>query len=45
LPLANRAFAFDVRRPGLEACHVFLVQLQLGGVLDRHDALALGDEA
>ena len=45
LPLADGALAFDVGRPGFEPRHVFLVQLQLRGVLDRDDALALGDEA
>ena len=44
LPLPDRALAFDVRRPRLEPRHMLLVELQLGGVLDRHDALALGDE-
>ena len=34
LPLADRALAFDVGRPGFEPRHVLLVQLQLGGVLD-----------
>ena len=38
------ALALDVRRAGLEAQHVLLVQLELGGVLDRDDALVLGDE-
>ena len=45
LALANRALAFDVGRPGFEPRHVLLVQLQFGRVFDRHDALALGDEA
>ena len=40
----DRALALDVRRAGLEADDVFLRQLQLGGVLDGDDALALGDE-
>ena len=31
--------ALDVRRPGLQAQHVLLVELQLGGVLDGHDPL------
>ena len=41
LPLADRALAFDVRRPRFEPRHVLLVQLQFGGVLDGDDALAL----
>ena len=45
LPLPDRALAFDVGRTRLEPRHVFLPQLQLGGVLDRDDALVLGDEA
>ena len=45
LPLADRALAFDVRRPRLEPGDVFLVELQFGRVLDRDDALTLGDEA
>src|SRR5204862_705057 len=44
LPLADRAFAFHVRRPRLETGDMFLVQLQLCGVFDRHDALAFADE-
>ena len=35
----DRALAFDVRRARLERDHVILRQLQLGGVLDRDDAL------
>ena len=38
------ALALDVRRAGLEAQHVLLVELELGGVLDGDDALVLGDE-
>ena len=38
------ALAFDVGRPRLEPRDVLLVQLELGRVLDRDDALALGDE-
>ena len=38
------ALALDVRRAGLEPQHVLLVELELGGVLDRDDALVLGDE-
>ena len=45
LPLADRALAFDVGRPRLEPHDVLLLQLQLGRVLDRDDALVLGDEA
>ena len=45
IALADRALAFDVRRPRLEAHHVALPQQQLGGVLDRDDALGVGDEA
>jgi hypothetical protein len=45
LALADRALALDVGRPRLEPRDVLLVELQLGGVLDRDDALALGDEA
>ena len=30
--------------PGLEVDHVGLLELELGGVLDRDDALAVGDE-
>ena len=41
LPLLDRALAFDVRRPRFEPHDVLLVQLQLGGVLDGDDALAL----
>ena len=45
LALADGALAFDVRRPRLEPRHVLLAKLQFGGVLDRDDALAIGDEA
>ena len=45
LTLPDRALAFDVRRPRLEAHHVRLLQLQLRRVFDRDDALAAGDEA
>ena len=44
LPLPDRAFAFDVRRARFEAHHVRLAQLKLGRVLDRDDAVAVGDE-
>ena len=40
----DRALAFDVRRPRLERDDVLLAQLQLGRVLDRDDALVVGDE-
>ena len=40
----DRALALDVRRAGLQPQHVVLVQLELGGVLDRDDALVAGDE-
>ena len=43
--LGDLAFAFDVRRPRFEAHDVRLLQLQLGRVLDRDDALVLRDEA
>src|SRR6185503_5559191 len=39
------ALAFDVRRARLEAHDVVLHETELGGVLDRDDALVLGDEA
>ena len=42
LALADLALALDVRRPGLHAHHVRLLQLQLGGVLDGDQALARG---
>ena len=45
LPLADGALAFDVRRTRLEPRDVLLLQLQLGGVLDRDDPLAIGDES
>ena len=38
------ALALDVRRPGLQRQHVLLVELELLGVLDGHDALVGGDE-
>ena len=37
------ALALDVRRPRLEPHPVLLLQLQLGRILDRHDALVLRD--
>ncbi|MNS66300.1 hypothetical protein D3C72_995090 [compost metagenome] len=39
------AGALDVGGARLQADHVGLVELQFGGVLDRHDALVFGDEA
>src|SRR3954451_19325840 len=44
LPDRDRALALDVRRSRLERHHVLLPQLELGGVLDRHDPLVVGDE-
>ena len=41
----DRALALDVRRARLQAQHVLLVQLELGGVLDGDDPLVVGDEA
>ncbi len=38
------AHALEVRRAGLELDDVRLVELQLGGILDRDDPLVLGDE-
>ena len=43
--LPDRALAFDVRRPRLEPDDVTLAHHQLGGVLDRDDALEVRDEA
>src|SRR3954463_2680448 len=40
----DRAFALDVGRPRLQPDHVLLLQLQLDGVLDGDDPLALRDE-
>ena len=40
----DRALALDVRRPRLERDDVLLAELQLGGVLDGHDPLVVGDE-
>ena len=45
LALPHRALAFDVRRPRLEPDDVALPQHQFRGVLDRDDALVVGDEA
>ena len=43
--MVTSPFALDVRRAGLEAHHVLLVELQLDRVLDRDDALVAGNEA
>ena len=43
--LRDLALALDVRRARLEADDVRLLQLQLGRVLDRDDALVVRDEA
>ena len=40
LPLADRALAFDVGRTRFEPHDVRLLQLKLGRVFDRDDALA-----
>jgi hypothetical protein len=40
LALADGALAFEVGRPALQAGHVLLLDLQLGGVFDGDDALA-----
>ena len=40
---ADLARALDVRRARLERDHVILLELKLGGVLDRDDALVSGD--
>ncbi len=45
LPNPHLALAFDVRRAGLERDDMLLLQLQLGRVLDRDDALVVRDEA
>jgi hypothetical protein len=37
-------FAFDVGRTRLEPHDVRLLELKLGGVFNRHDPLAIGDE-
>ena len=41
---ADLALALDVRRARLERDHVLLLELKLGRVLDRHDALVAGNE-
>ena len=42
--MVDLALALDVRGARLQADHVVLLELELGGVLDRDDALVLGDE-
>ena len=44
MALGNLAGALDVRRPGFKPHHVRLLQLKLGGVLDRHDPLVIADK-
>ena len=43
--MLNLALALDVRRARLERDDVALLELELGRVLDRHDALVAGHEA
>ncbi len=43
--MVTSTVALGVRGTGFEADHVFLVQLQFGGVLDGDDALLVGNEA
>ncbi len=45
LPLLHGTLPLDVRRTRLQAGDVLLMQLELCGVFDRDDAVALGDEA
>ena len=42
LALINGALAFDIGWTSFETHHVFLVELQFGGVFDGNDALAVG---
>ncbi|MNC08324.1 hypothetical protein D3C75_559050 [compost metagenome] len=44
LPLAHLAAPLDVRRPGFQAHHVGLLQLQFGRVLDGDDPLVVRNE-
>src|SRR5262245_28623716 len=44
LPDRDGALALDVGRPRLERHDVLLAELELGGVLDRHDPLVVRDE-
>ena len=43
LPLAHRALAFDVGRPGFQAHHVLLLHLQFGRVFNGDDALGIAE--
>jgi hypothetical protein len=43
LPLADRAFSFDVGRPRLQTNHVLLFELEFGCVFDGHDAVGIRD--
>src|SRR5262249_10834384 len=43
LPLADRALAFNVRRPGFQPDDMLLFQLQFSGVLDGHDTVGVRD--
>ena len=45
VPLGDLALALDVGRPGFQAPHVLLLQLQFRGVLDGEDAFVVRDEA
>ena len=44
VPDRDLALAFEVGRPRLERDDVVLAELELGGVLDRHDPLVVRDE-
>ncbi|MNI19368.1 hypothetical protein D3C73_728040 [compost metagenome] len=44
LPLAHLAAPLDVRRPGFQAHHVGLLQLQFGRILDGDDPLVVRNE-
>ena len=41
----DRTLALEIGRPVLHAQHVHLVEPELGGILDRDDALVVRDEA
>src|SRR3990170_5385001 len=43
IALRHGSPALDVGRPGLEAHHVFLLENQLGGILDGHDPFRIRD--
>src|ERR1019366_6134521 len=45
LTLMYRTFPLDIRRPALQADHMFLLQLKLSRILDGHDPFPLGDES